>query len=603
MWSDYSNHWATSSGGAIFHAQVPTAIDTPTFTQIGPLCQNSTAPALPDTSNNNITGTWSPATINTSTAGTTTYTFTPDAGQDAAPVTMNILITTQITPTFTQIGPLYQNSTAPALPGTSNNGINGTWSPATINTSTAGTTTYTFTPTAGQCAAPVTMNIEITTQITPTFTQIGPLCQNSTAPALPDTSNNNITGTWSPATINTSTAGTTTYTFTPDAGQCAAPVTMNILITTQITPTFTQIGPLCQNGTAPALPGTSNNGINGTWSPATINTSTAGTTTYSFTPNAGQCATPVTMDIVITTQITPGFTPIGPLCQNSTAPTLVGTSLDGITGTWSPATINTSTAGTTTYTFTPTTGQCAVPVTMNIVIESCCIGSVSVGPDATSYFGLISEQCVTKTAVVQNGTGPYTYSWTLDRTLLPGESMTGANSQIVTVCLLDTANLCVTITDANGCVFTDCAMIFAQDVRCFSGNSDNYKIKMCHNNSTICVDQGTVNTHLSHGDYVGQCNASTATQSEVVGESIPDSRLKIYPNPGHGIFSLYINSRGSDINYIEAEIINMSGQLIKQVKINGQGKIDFRINNAGVYFIRVISTDGKILTRKVVVLE
>ncbi|HMK16691.1 MAG TPA: hypothetical protein VK492_00715, partial [Chitinophagaceae bacterium] len=108
---------------------------TPTFTQIGPLCQNSTAPALPDTSNNDIIGTWSPATINTSTAGTTTYTFTPYDGQNYAPVTMNIMITTPITPTFTQIGPLYQNSTPPALPGTSNNGINGTWLPATINTS------------------------------------------------------------------------------------------------------------------------------------------------------------------------------------------------------------------------------------------------------------------------------------------------------------------------------------------------------------------------------------------------------------------------------------------------------------------------------------
>jgi hypothetical protein len=38
---------------------------------------------------------------------------------------------------------------------------------------------------------------------------------NSTAPLLPGTSNNDITGTWSPATINTATAGTTTYTFTP----------------------------------------------------------------------------------------------------------------------------------------------------------------------------------------------------------------------------------------------------------------------------------------------------------------------------------------------------------------------------------------------------
>ena len=43
------------------------------------LCQNATAPALPATSTNGITGTWSPATISTATVGTTTYTFTPAA--------------------------------------------------------------------------------------------------------------------------------------------------------------------------------------------------------------------------------------------------------------------------------------------------------------------------------------------------------------------------------------------------------------------------------------------------------------------------------------------------------------------------------------------
>jgi hypothetical protein len=67
----------------------------------------------------------------------------------------------------------------------------------------AGSTTYTFTPAAGQCAVPATMSIVITPQVTPAFTQIGPLCQNSTAPALPLSSTNSISGTWSPATINT----------------------------------------------------------------------------------------------------------------------------------------------------------------------------------------------------------------------------------------------------------------------------------------------------------------------------------------------------------------------------------------------------------------
>ena len=127
-----------------------------------------------------------PATINTAAAGTTTYTFTPtDLVSVLHPFTMDIVITTQVTPTFTQIGPLCQNSTAPLLPGTSNNGFTGTWSPATISTAAAGTTTYTFTPTdLVSVQHPVTMDIVITTQVTPTFTQIGPLCQNSTAPLL-----------------------------------------------------------------------------------------------------------------------------------------------------------------------------------------------------------------------------------------------------------------------------------------------------------------------------------------------------------------------------------------------------------------------------------
>ncbi len=47
---------------------------------------------------------------------------------------------------------------------------------------------------------------------------------------LPATSENGITGTWLPETINTATAGIFTFTFTPDGGQCAPAVTMDIEI-------------------------------------------------------------------------------------------------------------------------------------------------------------------------------------------------------------------------------------------------------------------------------------------------------------------------------------------------------------------------------------
>ena len=77
------------------------------------------------------------------------------------------------------------------------------------------------------------MDVVITNLITPTFDPVGPLCQNATAPAALPTSSTNttpITGTWAPA-FSTATVGTTTYTFTPDAGQCAATTTMDVVIT------------------------------------------------------------------------------------------------------------------------------------------------------------------------------------------------------------------------------------------------------------------------------------------------------------------------------------------------------------------------------------
>ena len=68
--------------------------------------------------------------------------------------------------------------------------------------------------------------------ITPQFTQVGPYCEGSTINALPTTSDDGITGSWSPAISNR----TTTYTFTPDGGQCATITTM--LVTVNPLPTL-----------------------------------------------------------------------------------------------------------------------------------------------------------------------------------------------------------------------------------------------------------------------------------------------------------------------------------------------------------------------------
>ncbi|TDO04094.1 Ig-like domain-containing protein [Sunxiuqinia elliptica] len=122
------------------------------------------------------------------------------------------------------------NSTPPALPTTSVGGITGSWNKATISTDQTGFFTYVFTPDPGQCAVENTVTVEITDEIVPIFDPMGPYCLGTTPPALPTVSNNNITGSWSPAVISTDQLGTDTYIFTPDPGQCATSTTIDITI-------------------------------------------------------------------------------------------------------------------------------------------------------------------------------------------------------------------------------------------------------------------------------------------------------------------------------------------------------------------------------------
>jgi hypothetical protein len=197
--------------------------------------------------------------------------FTPDDGLCATTTTLTITIDQNITPTFDAVGPFCAGASIAALPTISNNGITGTWSPAINNSAT---TEYTFTPDDGLCATTTTLTITIDQNITPTFDPVGPFCAGASIAALPTTSNNGITGTWSPAINN---SATTEYTFTPDDGLCATTTTLTITIDQNITPTFDAVGPFCAGASIAALPTISNNGITGTWSPAIDNSATTST--------------------------------------------------------------------------------------------------------------------------------------------------------------------------------------------------------------------------------------------------------------------------------------------------------------------------------------
>lgn len=335
---------------------------TPAFSGIpAVVCQGAPAPTLPLSSNNvtPITGTWIPATVNTAILGTFSYTFTPNPGQctSATPTTVFIRIDPVLTPTFTAVPAICSGGVLAPLPVTSLNSITGTWTPALNNVAT---TTYTFTPTVGQCATTTTLTITVNPNILPTFTPVPAICSGDTLFALPTTSNNLITGTWSPALNNTAT---TTYTFTPTIGQCATTTTLTITVNPNVTPLFNPIPAVCSGAIMSPLPTNSTNGITGTWAPALNNLAT---TTYTFTPTAGLCATFTTLTISVNAIVATNFAPIPNVCSGSTAPILATTSPTGIIGTWSPAIISNTVNGS--YTFTPATGQCSTTQTLNVTI-------------------------------------------------------------------------------------------------------------------------------------------------------------------------------------------------------------------------------------------
>lgn len=66
-----------------------------------------------------------------------------------------------VSPTFIQISEICSGDTLASLPTTSTNAVTGTWSPALNNLAT---TTYTFTPSTGQCANTTTLTITVTQQ-------------------------------------------------------------------------------------------------------------------------------------------------------------------------------------------------------------------------------------------------------------------------------------------------------------------------------------------------------------------------------------------------------------------------------------------------------
>ena len=120
-----------------------------------------------------------------------------------------------------------------------------------------------------------------------------------------------ITGIYSydPSTLAAGTYAIT-YSYNNSAG-CPIALVRNVTVTPLATPAFDQINPICAGNTF-VLETTDLNGITGTWSPAEDFTAT---TTYTFTPTAGLCASTSTMTVEVIAPAVISGEPI--VCENN----------------------------------------------------------------------------------------------------------------------------------------------------------------------------------------------------------------------------------------------------------------------------------------------
>ena len=176
-------------------------------------------------------------------------------------------------------------------------------------------------------------------------------------------------------------AATQTYTVTANLNNCISLDDLTITVDLQTVPTFNVVSDFCENTPPPALPAISNENVNGTWNPAVVAT-TLGTSTYTFTPDLGECATTQTIDITVNPIPTPTINPVADLCEFAAAVTLVSNPAGGVFsgpgvvgGDFDPSVASLGTH-TVTYTYTDGNG-CTASATTDILVNTNILFTVS----------------------------------------------------------------------------------------------------------------------------------------------------------------------------------------------------------------------------------
>jgi gliding motility-associated-like protein len=401
----------------------------PTITVAGAatLCQSAAAASTYTQSGGAAGGTWLVTPVGAGTitasgvfapsgtyAGNATINYTVAGCVGAFPITINV----PLIPVFAQIAPICNGVTSiPGLLASSNNGIPGTWNPATVSNTATGT--YTFTPNANVCATPGTLTVTVNPK--PTLSVVAACAGSANSGTITTTAAAMSGGTLS-YTINNvadldgnqTNLANNSYTVVVTESPSGCTNSQTVLVSCSC-PTITLSGAaaICQTAAAASAYTQSGGAAGGTWTvtPAGAGAITAGGI---FTPNTTFSGAAIirytvagcvgVLNITVNAATSPTFTQVGPFCSGATIPALPTSSTNStpVTGTWSPAINNTAT---TTYVFSPSAGQCATSVIMTIVVNTAPTLSV-----VSACTGGANSGTITTTATAGNVGGTLTYT-------------------------------------------------------------------------------------------------------------------------------------------------------------------------------------------------
>ena len=174
--------------------------------------------------------------------------------------------------------------------------------------------------------------------------------------------------------------------------------------------------------------------------------------------------------------------------------------------------------------------------------------------------------------------------------------------------LLADATACVTVTDATGCIATDCFNISAVDGRCFTGNAGKNKAKICHHTGsgsnpwvTICIAKNIANNFIANhpGDYLGPCSSRIGNPEEEI-----ESGLSFFPNPFSGMGTILFTP--AEDAHAELEIFSSLGAKVSTLysgDVHADETMEFSFDGSnlpnGIYVCKLTTGSEVYYTRMI----